>query len=66
MSSGINDLLDKIITLEASIKKKYPKQAGRVKIENAAGTVDYSLGPIEEVNRMEWNARYYEELQNQL
>ncbi len=66
MSSGINDLLDKIINLEKSIKKKYPKQAGRVKIANAKQSVDYSFPDPETANKMEWSSRYYKELQNQL
>jgi hypothetical protein len=66
MSSGINDLLDKIIVLEKQIKKKYPKQEGRVKIANAKQKVDYSFPEPETANKMEWSSRYYAELENSL
>ncbi len=66
MSTGINNLLDQIITLEKAIKKKYPKQDGRVKIANAKQAVDYSFPDPETANKMEWSSRYYTELQNRL
>jgi hypothetical protein len=63
--SSINSLLDKIIALEKAIKKKYPKQAGRVRIANAKQATDYSFNDPDP-NMMEWNSRYHTELENAL
>lgn len=61
--SSINSLLDKIIVLEKAIKKKYPKQDGRVKLANCRQKVDYSFNEPDP-NMMEWNSRYHTELEN--
>lgn len=66
MASGLNHLLDKILQLEKDIKKKYPKQEGRVKIANAKQAVDYSFPDPSSANIMEWSSRYYTELENRL
>lgn len=66
MSSGLNDLLDKIIKIEEQIKKKYPKQVGRVRIANAKQNVDYAFPDRDTINQMEWAAKYYTELENVL
>jgi hypothetical protein len=64
MASGINDLLERISTLEEKVKAKYPRAEGKVKIANAKSNVQYSFKDPETANSMEWAARYYEELNN--
>lgn len=62
--SSINSLLDKIIALETAIKKKYPKQDGRVKLANCKQKVDYFFADPDSTNQMEWANKYHEELVN--
>jgi len=64
MSSGLNDLLEKILLTEKSIKKKFPKQQGMVKIANAKQNADYSFPDHDSANKMEWSSRYLTELTN--
>lgn len=64
--SSINSLLDKIIALEKAIKKKYPKQAGKVRIINAKQTTDYSFKDPESINQMEWANKYHDVLAEML
>jgi hypothetical protein len=60
---GLDAMIEKIDVLEKEIKKKYPKQAGRVKIANAKALTDYE---ISEEHEMEWLLHYIGSLRNQL
>jgi hypothetical protein len=59
MSSGINDLMDRISRLEETIKRNNPKQKGRVMIANAKSTASYE---IDRKDEFRWAIAYYEEL----
>lgn len=63
MATGINDLLTKIEKLEKDVRKRYPKQEGRVILANLKQKIDYSFKE-DEPNSMEWASRYHQELEN--
>lgn len=57
---GIKDVLNDIEKLEKDIKKKYPKQRGRVIIANAKEVTDYAVG--KETDQFTWLINYRREL----
>lgn len=60
---GIDSLFDQIDELEKKIRKKHPKQKGRVIIANAKQKADYEVGK-EDI--MRWAHTYFTQLEKSL
>ena len=58
-----NLLLEHIIDVETKIKKKYPKQKGKVLITSAKQAADYS---VDDKKSQDWCVAYFKELSNRL
>jgi hypothetical protein len=57
---AFKDLLNEVDKLEKDIRKKYPKQRGRVLIANAKEITDYAVG--KEADEFTWLINYRREL----
>lgn len=55
-------LYEEVSTLEKSIRKKNPKQAGRVMIANAKCDMDMCFGRMTTVNEIQWLIEYRDKL----
>jgi hypothetical protein len=55
-------LYEDVIVLEKEIRKKYPKQDGRVKIANAKSDIDMEVGRIDNTNEVPWMIQYRDKL----
>jgi hypothetical protein len=56
------NLYDEIIALEKSIRKKHPKQSGRVIIANIKSKLDMVVGRMNNHNEIQWIMSYKDEL----
>lgn len=61
MSKNVDTLMNQIESLEKEIKKRHPKQKGRVLLANAKTKVDYELG--KDAHFLQWNRQYRDELE---
>ena len=55
-------LYEEVVTLEKSIRKKNPKQAGRVMIANTKSDMDMCIGRMTSVNEIQWLIEYRDKL----
>lgn len=57
-------IYEEVSTLEKSIRKKYPRQEGRVMIANAKSDIDMEIGRIDTANEVKWMLQYRDKLKN--
>lgn len=57
-------IYDEVTTLEKTIRKKFPKQDGRVKIANAKSDIDMEVGRIDNTNEIPWMIQYRDKLRD--
>jgi hypothetical protein len=57
-------LYDEVSTLEKSIRKKFPKQSGRVMIANAKCDMDMCFGRMDTLNEVQWLMQYRDKLKD--
>jgi hypothetical protein len=55
-------LYDEVSSLEKTIRKAHPKQAGRVLIANIKGDIDMCVGRMDLVNESQWLLQYRDRL----
>ena len=64
---NLERLFEDIEVLEAEIKKKWPKQKGRVIIANIKTEVDYELGkPEGDMENLKWANEYKSKLKEHI
>lgn len=57
-------LYEEVSTLEKSIRKKFPKQSGRVMIANIKSDMDMCVGRMDAVNEIQWLIEYRDKLRD--
>ena len=57
-------LYEEVSTLEKSIRKKFPKQSGRVMIANIKSDMDMCIGRMDAVNEIQWLIEYRDKLRD--
>jgi hypothetical protein len=55
-------LYDDVVTLEKEVRKRFPKQSGRVMIANAKQLIDMELGRMDNANEVPWMIQYRDKL----
>lgn len=66
-TSTMNKLFDNIDTLEGEIKKRFPKQKGRVILANIKTEIDYEMGkPSNDIEQLKWCRLYVDKLRDNL
>jgi hypothetical protein len=65
--STIDKLFDEVDDLEKQVKKKYPKQKGRVILANIKTEIDYEIGkPSDNSEKLRWFRKYADSLKKVL
>ena len=57
-------LYEEVSTLEKSIRKKFPKQSGRVMIANIKSDMDMCVGRMDAINEIQWLIEYRDKLRD--
>jgi len=66
-TSTMDRLFEEIDSLEIRLKKKYPKQKGRVILANIKTDIDYEIGkPSDSIEEMRWCRIYVDRLKSHL
>lgn len=63
-TSDKDKIYEEISTLEKSIRKKHPKQSGRVMIANAKSDIDMCFGRVTALNETQWLIEYRNKLKD--
>ena len=57
-------LYEEVSSLEKSLRKKFPKQHGRVMIANLKCDMDMCVGRMDNVNEVQWLMQYRDKLKD--